>query len=456
MTESLIELACFEPAGAKLEFGREDLLGHSLALGGSGAGKTSRFVLPMVRQLIHSRERIGLVILDTKADGQMPGAVRDAVTDVGREEDLIVIDGSGERTLDIFGDRANFGIDEVDTLTSLLGSLIPRDMKNKYWEQTFEALLRQALRLMVLGERPQLDYSSLIGQLIRYLLLHQLQDPFFKEQVERLKMLRTQQSLTMQCLYDEIVATHRMWDTLDMRTRSNLQSMSASLTGPLNSPLAHGYFSGGKSCSVADAADKGKILLVSIDGIRHAKVARLVACIVKGRFYEAILSRSHSGPVPLAGLVLDDWPTAITGGWGNLHSDIEALAMIRSRGGFLITSSQSLSALDSIVGATDRRAALANFANLIFFRGRDSEVDLIAAHYLGERKDRLVDTSHHEVPKSAGARMGAFPIRHEREIRVPAVPVGALARLATGEAYALVGPEVYPEALCLIPQHETY
>lgn len=454
MSEPFIELECFEPAGAKLEFGREDLLGHSLALGGSGSGKTSRFVLPMVRELIHSRERIGLVILDTKADGQMPASVKDALAEAGREEDLIVIDGSGAHTLDVFGDRTRFGLHEVDALTSLLGSLIPRDMKNLYWEQTFEALLRQALRLMVLQERPRLDYPALINQLLRYLLLHRLQDPHYKEQVERLKTLRAQQAQPIQYLYDEVAAIHRMWDTLDVRTRSNLQSMAASLTGPMNSPLAHAYFGGDKNCSVADAIDKGKILLISIDGIRHARVARLVACIVKGRFYEAILSRSPSAPVPLGGLVLDDWPTAITGGWGNLYSDIEALAMIRSQGGFLVTSAQSLSAVDSIVGVTDRRAALANFANLIFFRGRDPEVDRIAANYLGERKDRLVDTSHHEIPKTA--RRVTFPVRHEREIRVPAVPVGALARLATGEAYALIGSQAYPQALCLIPHNQVY
>ena len=91
---------------------------------------------------------------------------------------------------------------------------------------------------------------------------------------------------------------------------------------------------------------------------------------------------------------------------------------------------------------------------MIFFRGRDPEVDLIAANYLGERKDRLVDTSHHEVPKTA--RSLTFPIRHEREIRVPAVPVGALARLATGEAYALVGSQAYPQALCIIPHNSLY
>ena len=450
MTETLIELECFEPAGMELEFRRDDLLGHSLALGGSGSGKTSRFALPMIRELIRSEEQIGLVILDTKADGQMCEAVRRATIEAGRQDDLIVIDGSGEHTFDVFGDSSQFDVNEVDSLASLLGSLIPRDLKNRYWEQTFEALLLQALRLMVLEESPCLNYTSLIGQLIRYLLLHRLQDPHYSEQVERLKTLREQETPPMQCLYDEVVATHRMWSTLDVRTRSNLQSMAASLTGPLNAPLAHKYFSGGESCSVADVVDGGKILLISIDGIRHSKVAHLVACIVKGRFYEAILGRNLSRSNRLAGLVLDDWPTAITGGWGNLYSDIEALAMIRSRGGFLVTSAQSLSAIDSIVGVADRRAALANFANLIFFRGRDPEVDVIAAHYLGERKDRLVDTSHHDLPKSA-TRKVTFPIRHEREIRVPAVPVGALARLATGEAYALVGSQTYPEALCLIP-----
>lgn len=454
MTESFIELECFEPAGTRLEFSREDLLGHSLALGGSGSGKTTRFVLPMVRKLIISHEKVGLVILDSKGDGQMAAAVRDAVSEAGRSEDLVVINGTGDHTLDVFGDRNSFGIDDVDTLTALLGSLIPRDLKNLYWENTFEALIRQALRLMILKERPRLDYQELVSQIIHYLLLHRLQNPVYKSQVERLKSEREFQEPTIQFLYDEVIATHRMWDTLDVRTRSNLQSMAASLTGPMNAPLAHRYFSGGKAKSIAEVIDDEKILLVSIDGIRHAKVARLVACIVKGRFYEAILRRSPSGVPSLAGLILDDWPTAVTGGWGNLHSDVEALAMIRSRGGFLITSAQSLSSLDSIIGVADRRAALANFANLVFFRGRDFEVDSIAANYLGERKDRLIDTSHHGQPKRLG-RVD-YTIRHEREIRVPAVPVGALARLATGEAYALIGPEVHSQPLCLIPHDSPY
>jgi len=449
MDKNLIELECLEPAGSSLEFSREDLLGHSLALGGSGSGKTSRFVLPMLRELICSKERVGLVILDTKADGQIVKAVRKAAVVAEREADLICVDGSGQHGLDIFGDHKRFDLRQVDALASLLGSLIPRDSRNQYWEQTFEALIRQTLRLLVLREESCLDYPTLIGQLIRYLLMHRLKDPFFNEQIQRLKECQSEQTVQMQCIYDEIIATNRMWDTLDVRTRSNLQSMAASLTAPMNTPLAHDYFSGETSCSISEIVNQGKILIVSVDGIRHAQVARLIACVVKGRYYEAILTRRSESSSSIAGLVLDDWPIAVTGGWGNLYSDVEALAMIRSRGGFLVTSAQSLSVLDSIIGIADRRAALANFANLIFFRGRDIEVDLIAAHYLGERKDKMIDTSHHDN-SSRGKRVDC-PIRYEREVRLPSVPLGALARLATGDAYALIGATAYPQPLCLIP-----
>lgn len=448
MTESLVQLNCYEPAGTQLEFSRDDLCGHSLAIGGTGSGKTTRFILPMIRELIHS-EKIGLVVIDTKGDGLMSRVIRECAASSGRQGDLVIIDGSGDEAIDIFGDRSRFDLLKISAMTSMLSSLIPSDLRNRYWEQTFEALLQQTLRLMILKERPQIDYLSLIDHLIGYLLLHQLQDPVYKQITEGLKTRRAHQPPTRQRIYDEVIATHRTWDTLDMRTRSNLQSMTTSLTGPMNDPVAHNYFSGSNPVSLSEVVDQSKILLVSIDGIRHAKVAQLVSRIVKGRFYEAILDRKSRGSIPLAGLVLDDWPVGITSGWGNLFSDVEALTMIRSRGGFLVSSTQSLSVLDSIIGITDRKATIANFANLLFFRGRDEEVDAMASNYFGEQKDYLIDTSRHATGRSSSKVNDT--IRHEREIRRPAVPIGAIARLATGEAYGLIGPKVYKEPLCLVP-----
>lgn len=448
MTESLVKLNCYEPAGMQLEFSKDDLCGHSLAIGGTGSGKTTRFILPMIRELVRSRD-IGLVILDTKADGSISKVVRECAALVGREEDLLVIDGGGELTIDIFRNSKTFGLTDVSTMTAMLSSLIPGDLRNRYWEETYGALLQQTLRLMILTKNPKIDYLSLIDHLIRYLLLHQLQDPQFKGIVDDLKEDRSHQEPVTRRIYDEVISAHRMWDTLDMRTRSNLQSMTTSLTGPMNDPLTHNYFSGTTPVCLSEVVDQSKILLVSIDGIRHAKAAKIVSRIVKGRFYEAILNRKSSDSWPLAGLILDDWPVGITSGWGNLFSDVEALSMIRSRGGFLVSSTQSLSVLDSIIGITDRKAAIANFANLLFFRGRDEEVDAMASNYFGEQKDYLIDTSRHATGRSSSKVNDT--IRHEREIRRPAVPIGAIARLATGEAYGLIGPKVYKEPLCLVP-----
>lgn len=92
---------------------------------------------------------------------------------------------------------------------------------------------------------------------------------------------------------------------------------------------------------------------------------------------------------------------------------------------------------------------MANFANLIFFRCRDPLVDELAAAYLGESKEKLLDVSRSERSNSSGRKRPTIVI--EREIFRPDVRRGALARLPTGEAYALTGNVVYSKPLCLVP-----
>jgi len=123
--------------------------------------------------------------------------------------------------------------------------------------------------------------------------------------------------------------------------------------------------------------------------------------------------------------------------------------MIRSRGGFVVAATQSLAALDVAIGKPSRDAALANFANLVFFRGRDPEVDAIAAAYLGTKIEVLTDTTFYEGNTPTIRRN--LPSKFLRQIRTSAVPQGAIARLATGDAYAIVGSSIYQEALSLVP-----
>lgn len=451
MLEPFISLECFEPSGTSLDFGHEDLLGHTLIIGGTGSGKTTRLIYPMLNRLIsQSEEKVSLCVLDTKADGSMQSVLKTACRDAGRSDDLIVIDGSSTCCFDLFGSSARLSLEGVDILASLLGSSIPQDDRNQYWQQTFEALLRQALRLFVLRPEESHDYASLIRHLLRYLLLHQPRDHEFTRQIDRLKQMKASKPEATQIIFEEIIATHQMWYALEHRSRSILQSMAASLVSPMNSPQAHAYFTGNKRCSLNESMRAGKIVLVSIDAIRHAELARLLTRIVKGFFYDAVLSRSRAHTEPLAFIIMDDWPLAVTSGTGNRYSDTEALAMIRSRRGAVIAATQSLSALDVLIGRLSRGAALANFSNLVFFRSRDPEVDALAATYMGQKSDILVDHTRSDRSSSKNKQV-EHPIRIEREIRVPVVPPGTLARLPTGDAFAIIGSEVYSQSMCLVP-----
>lgn len=454
MNEPLINLECYEPAGTSLDFTVDDLLGHTLAIGGSGSGKTSRLILPIVSKLINASDQpVGLCILDTKADGIAERAVQRACFDAAREDDLVIIKGNGDNFLNLFREVNSDGLSAIEALSALLGSTIPRDPSNKYWERTLESLLTQSLRLIELSENMEWNYHTVMEHLIRYLLLHQLRDPVYIDMIDVLKDSKQSYDSHSQFIIDEVVANHRMWETLDPRTRSILQSMTASLIAVMNSKNAHSFFDGENPIDIATAVEDQKIILISIDGIRYPEVARLVAGLTKGLFYSAVLKNdAHNESNPISGLILDDWPICITAGSGNRFSDIDALAMIRSRGGFVVAATQSFAAIDIVAGQAARSAAVANFANLIFFRGRDTEVDLLATTYLGQKIEKLTDISIYEGGSATIKRN--LPTKLIREIRTPAVPIGAIARLATGEAYALIGPTIYNKALCLIPQKQ--
>lgn len=455
INDSIIKLACYEPAGSAVEFSTADLLGHTLAFGATGTGKTTRIVYPMIEQLvrhdsINSDEKVSLVIYDTKGDGEVREFVKEACRRANRLDDLTVIDGSGEFFLDLFQALPSQELDGVESICSILASMIPRDGRNTYWERTWEALLRQALRLWFLTSE-----KYLVSEMVEFLVLYLLRQNAKYEEIQR-RLIMIEEQLedalpSKRAVLDEIRAMHDMWESLDHRTRSILRSMSASVIGPLNSPVAQSYLVGKSACDVGKSISAGKVLVVSIDGILGGEVSRLLGTMLKGRFYESVLGRHQAAEKThrLAGLVLDDWTLCASGGTGTTYSDVDALALIRSRGGFFLAAAQGISGLDLVLGTTSRKAALANFNNVFFFRSRDSDLDAMAASWLGEAKDTVTDRSY-SYPRRGDERSWT-EVRYEREMRRPAVPLGSLARLLTGEAVAMIGGQVFSQPLCLVP-----
>ena len=451
---SVIELQCYEPAGRSILLSERDLLGHSLVIGGSGAGKTTRIVNPLLKQLIEhqaSRDehKVGVCILDTKADGEAALLTRRLCREAGREKDLVVIGEEGASGLDLLQPIRQHGLAAVDSVAGTLSQLIPECEANKYWEITMASLLRQVLRIMILSGAP-LSYSGFATLCTEYLLGYQLSQ-WTSERIDDLKQVDDEDydEVTKRAIH-ETLATHRMWMVLDSRTRSNLQSMAAPIVDALSSPVAEQFLGSGSGFDVADVCSKGRILVISIDALHCPEMASLVGAVTKARFYDSILSRDQCSRLQyrLAGLVLDDWPLCATGGIDKRYSDVSALSLLRSRRGFLIAATQSLAALDVRMGWRSRAASIANFANLFLMRSRDLDTDALAASYLGERKLILKDRSIHQ-PTSPHRK--ATTSIFEREQYVASVPVGSLARLPVGDTYALIGETVYSSPHSLVP-----
>ena len=459
MEECVIDLACFEPSGTSVPMSASDLLSHTLVTGGSGSGKTTRVIYPMIRQLLEyqasqAESKISLCVIDTKADGEMRACLEKSSLEAGRAKDLKVVDESGEHHLDLLEPIRREGVQAAEQIAGLFAALIPESEANRYWEVTFEALILQGIRLYVLTSEERLDYAGMLKFLARYLLRFDVMGHEIKERIRTLEDSEdSEYEVEVSAIVDEVLAAHRMWTILDLRTRSIFQSMAAPLLQSLSSSTARRVFSAGSACRISDVAEQGAVLLVSVDAVREPAIAALVGTIVKGSFYDSVLARRYRNhrSARLTGLVMDDWPLCATGGVNSRYSDVSALGMIRSRRGFVIAATQGLSALDLKIGIVSRRAALSNFSNLFFFRGRDVELDSFASTYLGEKKRILADRT--KQIKDHASRRQSQPVVYERETYIPAVRIGALAQLPVGEAYALIGDEVYNQPLCLVPEY---
>lgn len=454
LDDELIKLEAYEPAGTAVELTARDLLGHTLVLGGSGAGKTTCVIQPIVDQLIRSSSeaQIGICALDTKADGESLAFLQSAAFAADRDRNFSIVSENSDSCLDLLEPmRSVENLEGASTLAETLGYLVPECSTNRFWEVTFRSLLRHTVRLfLLLGH--EVEYARFVGFIADYLLRFDTDAGSFKSLDLLLETLKEDGTIKAPTeVVHEARSMHRMWERLDWRTRSNLQSMAAPLVSLLNSEAAQRLFSKGDPVSVAGAVESSRILLLSVDAVREPEVARIAGIFLKARYYDAILKRRYGDSSPVSVLVLDDWIQSANHGSGTRYSDADALALIRSRKGCVLAAAQGLAGLDLAIGPYSRKAVLANFANLFFFRSRDSELDAIAAAYLGQTTQAMRDTA--KFDKKSASQRRSMPIEYLREIPVPAVPLGALARLPTGEAYALIGGKAYNQPISFIPHY---
>ena len=424
----MIRLPCYEPAGRVLELSPDDLTRHVIAFGSTGSGKTTALINPVLRQLLAWRAnepglRPGLLVLDPKGDDSA-AKVREFAREAGRESDLVVLSAGGNAWFDLLG-----GLERLDQIEFYASRLLAgtRDLgkENAYWTESRDGLVHTALTLM-LANGSRVRFAEVVSFMQEWWFTpdSRQMDPAveFVKQLLCEGMLRPLSQRRLELALAEV----KNWRNLDPRTKETHRGTLHNALRPLLSSVAHAFFAPKpvefRPRSVLD----GKILVVSLDAVSHPDLARLIFRIVRQDFYAAVQSRKVVRPDQdrLCGLVADELALSV------MPADVQALSVIRAKGGIVVAAAQSVNGLDEVLGWRGREALLANFNSVFFFAARESALDEYAMLTLGttERRHRQTITSD----------QGDVLVRGQSEslIREPVCAPGTLSRLQQHQAFA--------------------
>ena len=383
----LLRLPCYEPPGLVFEWSRAAWLRHTLLLGATGCGKTS-LINEILWQLIHHaagdpRHKLGLLILDPKGD-ETVHKVRDYATAAGRAADVIALDGVAPVHYDLFAGLRE--LRDVDNFARrLLFAASPMSRENAFWEDLRRNLLVAALTVLV-STSERLTFTEAVAFLSGWLMGPGTPTPpvaqrltQFAQVLAAAAVLTPAERLQLQTTQDQVI----YWRDLDSRMRGSAQATLLNVLQPLVSARAADYLSerGPTVFDPARAVREGKLLVGAANALTEPALAALLFRLLKLEFYAAIQARGVFSPAGhrLAGLLVDEAQLCLGNG------DVEQLATLRSKGGFVVAATQGLSALGELLGASRRDALLLNFNTTFFFQTSEVETEVYALRRFGWR-----------------------------------------------------------------------
>jgi hypothetical protein len=422
----MISLRCYEPAGRVLEFSPDDLTRHIIAFGATGSGKTTALINPMMRQLMAWRanepsSRPGLLVLDPKGDDSAE-KVRAYAREAGRETDVAVLSADGNTFYDLLG-----GLQRLEQIEGyarrLLSGTRELGRDNAYWTESRDGLVQTALVILLANGHP-IPFDDAVSF---------MQAWWFSPDATRLrpKLDFVSELLSGDMLHPlsrrrlELALTEvKNWAALDPRTKELHRSTLHNALRPLLSSVAHSLFALKPVEFRPRSVLEGKILVVSLDAISHPALARLLFRVVRQDFYSAIQSRKafQGDGRRLCGLIADELALSA------MPEDVQALSVIRAKGGFVVAATQSLNGLDEVLGTRGREALLVNFNSTFFFAGRERALDEHALFTLGIRERQERESNYDQGGLAVSNGNGSIN-------QDPLCPPGTLARLPQHQAF---------------------
>ena len=347
------------PQGQYIELAREDASKNIIIFGGTGGGKTSRSINPLLRQLF--MQNAGALIFDIKTD-----FYKEVQAICGMTGRTFKVVGDGGMTLNLFRGCT------PELASSYLKSCFLADGQGKgdssFWTNGATEMSRHCLTLLRLLRPEQYSIAGLYDVLF---------DDNDRAALLEYGMAKAgEMSDRDQRFFDQSQRyIKNVWNEHDEKVMKGLKSTLDSVLGPFAHPDMIDAFSAGSEQGEADMTEMvndGAVFLVNLPMTKYGREgARFAYMLIKLRFMDMMRSRrtqpdwNQDRPVAY---VCDEYQTVI-----DPISDVDFWDKSRSTRTIGIVSMQGVASLVNALGNNKAvaEAILQNFRQRVIFRTED-------------------------------------------------------------------------------------
>lgn len=465
------DLAAPVPA-QPLRLDQEALFQHMLVFGGTGEGKTSALLKPMLRQLLRN-PGFGLYVCDAK--GVLWSDVV-ALAQVERPGGEVIVIGTGQGQ---FGVDLLAGLSATQvaaTLRSVLTQMSGGDVADSFWPDMAATVLRNVLSIArayalteqgrdSLGRTGASPYSLwwAYQAVLRPELLAEANDhlrQWISDANARLRenprapeladLRRSYRQITTREVYDSIAYLESTWRDMAVETRSGIvANITQLLDGFAGAQVLRDRFASGNpenTIRIGEALH-GKIVLNALSMVEDGLPARIVSILLKTNLYRAARSREaayRKGENPENPqsrpciVVVDEVQELVTADVTSGLSDATFWNVARSTGVAGIFATQTVAALHQAIGEDAANNFMQQARSKVFFRTEDRETVEYACWCAGKfERNRVFDDGHRESLDFRGLIDGWDPLVPVDETEEVSGGAGIFFRSALG----LLNPE---------------
>jgi hypothetical protein len=355
---------------SRLSFGIDDLCRHTLILGSSGSGKTTRGFNPMLTGMLGDLDA-GAFIIAPK-----PEAVDEAVEMARRAGRKAVVVQPGSE----IGFELLSGNPDVDAmyLRDTFGRTSDQD---KAYIEAGVARLKNSLRMLQAAGLQYYNFQNLTDYVFDDRFAAQARN----QASSRLSSLDPE-SESAWTIREAIAYEDTRYFQFTPDTRRAVVFTISQLLEPLRDVRIMRTFSPKRGLLPIESVFSGAVIVLHVPRTRYERAAQSIYTLAKRRFFSAIENRradpeqDQTRPIVFA---VDEYQLCIS------ESDVQSLGIIRSAGCMVLAATHGVSSLYSILPRSLVDAAMQNFTQKIFFKTDDHEtLDLL---------DRATKSSSHDI-----------------------------------------------------------